>query len=183
MKRSKNSGIFLDRDGTLNVDHGYVCDPEEIQLLDGTTEAIHLLKNAEYKLFLFTNQSGVSLGKYTLADVEACNNKLISLLGIPNCFDEICIATEPPNQENSYLYRKPSPRFILEMIGKYDLSPRACYMVGDKDLDALAGINAGINAIHVATGKPRTDPLAALINSGKVTSFRDLLEFAKHLAL
>ncbi|MDR0351125.1 MAG: HAD-IIIA family hydrolase, partial [Puniceicoccales bacterium] len=165
MKKFKNSGIFLDRDGTLNVDHGYVCDPKKIQLLDGTAEAVHILKNAQCQLFLFTNQSGVFLKKYTKADVDSCNNRLIDLIGIRNCFTEICIATEPPNPEKSYFYRKPSPRFILEMIKKYGLNPKESHMVGDRDMDALAGIRAGINAIHLTTDRQTTELMATMINS------------------
>ncbi|MDR1457597.1 MAG: HAD-IIIA family hydrolase [Puniceicoccales bacterium] len=181
MKKFKNSSIFLDRDGTLNVDHGYVCNPEKIQLLDGIIPAIQLLKNAKYKLFLFTNQSGVSLGKYTKADVDACNNRLVDLIGIQDCFTEICIATEPPSQEKSYNYRKPSPRFILEMIKKYNLDPKKSYMVGDKDTDALAGIRAGINAIYLATGAPPTEFMVNIINSGQAIGFPSLLTFAQYL--
>ncbi|MDR1433265.1 MAG: HAD-IIIA family hydrolase [Puniceicoccales bacterium] len=137
--------IFLDRDGTIIVDKNYPSDPEGVELLSGAREAITLLKNFGCLLFLFSNQSGIGRGLLTFDDANACNRRMVTLLGCGDgVFDEICMATEAPSADP--IYRKPSPRFILEMIEKYGLSKKNCHMVGDKESDVFAGINAGINS-------------------------------------
>ena len=144
-------GIFLDRDGTLIEDKHYLIDPEEVILLPGVKEAIAILRSINCKLFLFTNQSGISRGLMTLCYVI---KKMCSELGYdyPLPFEDICIAPELPTDE--HIYRKPSPRFITEMIKKYNLSAANCYMVGDKSIDVLAGQNAGINSVIISDKMP-----------------------------
>lgn len=151
---SGSIGIFLDRDGTLIEDKHYLRDPEEVILLSGIKEAIAILRSINCKLFLFTNQSGISRGLMTLNDVVLCNKKMCSELGYeyPLPFEDVCIAPELPTDE--HIYRKPSPIFITEMIKKYNLIAANCYMVGDKSIDVLAGKNAGINSVLISDKIP-----------------------------
>ena len=76
---SGSIGIFFDRDGTLIEDKHYLRDPEEVILLPGVKEAIAILRSINCKLFLFTNQSGISRGLMTLNDVVLCNKKMCSI--------------------------------------------------------------------------------------------------------
>ncbi len=143
-----NKAIFFDRDGTLNHDSGYLCNPDDVVLLTGVRETLRNFKDAGYMLFLFTNQSGVARGYFGMDAVEAVNGRLFELLG-GNIFDGICIATEDPDNDGPDSYRKPSPRYILEMIEKFDLDRSKSFIVGDRKRDLEAGIRAGINAIRV----------------------------------
>ena len=103
------------------------------------------------RLFLFTNQSGIGRGYHTIEDTHRVNARLEELLALPRpVFDDICIAPEAPGQPSAY--RKPSPRFILEMIARHGLDPAQCYMVGDNAGDHQAALNAGIHPIIVRTG-------------------------------
>ena len=99
--------IVFDRDGTLIKYIPYLSDPSSVELAPGAKEFVNnLLKNSN-KLFLHTNQSGVSRGVFSLQDVIKCNERLIELLGFGNdLFERICIATELNLSKNSY--RKPS---------------------------------------------------------------------------
>jgi D-glycero-D-manno-heptose 1,7-bisphosphate phosphatase len=143
---SRSRALFLDRDGTLIENRHYLSDPEGVCLLPGVAEAMRRLVQAECRLFLFTNQSGVGRGWFSLGDVEACNRRMLDLIGLgPDLFIETCIATEAPDDEPRY--RKPSPRFIREMIVRHDLAMDRCWMVGDSPSDWEAGQAAGI---HVA---------------------------------
>ncbi len=143
-----NKALFLDRDGTLIAHKPYLHKPEEVALLPGTTAALGLARERGYLLFLFTNQSGVGRGYFSLDDVHRVHTRLIELLGLGrDIFTEICVAPEHPKAPS--LYRKPSPRFIQEMITKYDLTPAQCWMVGDSDSDWRAGLSAGIRAAAV----------------------------------
>lgn len=148
-----NKALFLDRDGTLIVDRHYLSDPSQVELLPGVREALCRFLSTGYRLFLFTNQSGVGRGMFSLQAVHLCNQRMLQLLDLPPPgFTEICIATEAPDQLVEY--RKPSPRFILEMLAKYSLMPNAVWMVGDKLLDVQTGLNAGVQSalIHSEIG-------------------------------
>ncbi len=140
--------IFFDRDGTLNHDSSYLKDPDEVVLLPGVKETLAALKE-RYRLFLFTNQSGVARGYFGIEDVEAVNERLFELLG-GNLFDGICIAVEHPDDKSEDVYRKPSPRFINEMAEKFDIDKSCSYMIGDRKSDLEAGLRAGIGAIRVS---------------------------------
>jgi D-glycero-D-manno-heptose 1,7-bisphosphate phosphatase len=140
--------LFLDRDGTLIVDKEYLSDPAGVELLPGVREALLAALEREYLLFLFSNQSGIGRGYFTLAAAEACNRRMFELLALPAPgFTEVCIAPERPDEPA--VYRKPSPRFIVEMIAKYQLDPAQTTMIGDKPSDVEAGLTAGVTAVLV----------------------------------
>ncbi|MDR1435299.1 MAG: HAD-IIIA family hydrolase [Puniceicoccales bacterium] len=178
LQKSIPKAIFLDRDGTLNVDYGYVFDPRKIHPIAGAREALEIFQKNNFFLFLFTNQPGIGRKMYKLEDVEACNRRLFRLLGNPH-FLEICIATETTHSPDNY--RKPSPKFIDEMIGKYQLKRGECHMVGDKETDAFAGLNAEIKGILLESDYPRSPQCSELIGKGKISVFKDLLAFAKSI--
>jgi len=140
--------IFFDRDGTLIRHVPYLRDPADVVLLPGVREALAHARAAAVKLFLFTNQSGVGRGMFTLAEVEACNARMIELLDLgPQPFDAVCIATETP--EEPQWYRKPSPRFIHEMLERHGIDRAAAWMLGDSPVDWEAGLNAGIHSAAI----------------------------------
>lgn len=144
--------LFLDRDGTLIVDKDYLRDPAGVVLLPGVKDALREARDLGYRLYLFTNQSGVGRGFFTLEDVRRCNDRMIELIGLgADLFAGECVAPEHPDHPSHY--RKPSPAYLLETITADRLDPLHCYMIGDKEADVQAGINAGIGAIAVCTGK------------------------------
>jgi len=160
--QKSDRALFLDRDGTLIVDKVYLADPTGIEIFPGVADGLRQARALGYRLFLFTNQSGIGRGYHTIEDTHRVNARLEELLGLPPpVFDEICIAPEAPGQPS--LYRKPSPRFIQEMIAKYALDPTQCVMVGDSAADLAAALAAGIRPVAVRTGKidPRTLPVIA----------------------
>ncbi|MGF1452602.1 MAG: D-glycero-alpha-D-manno-heptose-1,7-bisphosphate 7-phosphatase [Opitutales bacterium] len=172
--------LFLDRDGTLNVDGGYCWDPDEIRLIPGAAEAVREALETGFALFLFTNQSGINRGLYSLADAEACNARVIELLGVDaGVFKGICIAPETP--EEPAIYRKPSPRFILEMLAKYQIDPMRAWMIGDRRSDWEAGISAGVNACAVASGEAWTDQDRTWQRENDVGVFADLRQAVRSI--
>ncbi|MDP2138403.1 MAG: HAD-IIIA family hydrolase, partial [Candidatus Didemnitutus sp.] len=119
--------LFLDRDGTLILDKDYLADPSGVELIAGVPDALQRARELGYRLFLFTNQSGIGRGFHTIEDTHRCNERMLELLALPSpVFDAICIAPEAPDQPS--LYRKPSPQFILEMITQHQLDPEQCWM-------------------------------------------------------
>lgn len=147
-----SGALFLDRDGTLIVDREYLQDPDAVELLPGTVEALRQARALGLRLYLFTNQSGIGRGYFTIEAVHRCNARMLELIGLgPDLFAGECIAPEHPDVPSRY--RKPSPAYITEMIATDRLDPARSYMVGDKEADVLAGLRAGIGAVAVCTGK------------------------------
>jgi D-glycero-D-manno-heptose 1,7-bisphosphate phosphatase len=161
--------LFLDRDGTLIIDKVYLADPSGVELIPGSAEALKKARALGFRLFLFTNQSGIGRGYHTIEDTHKVNARMEDLLGLPQpVFDAICIAPEAPGQPSTY--RKPSPRFITEMIAKHALDPAACWMVGDSPADIGSALGAGIRAAAVRTGKVAPESMPEVM-SGAVPVF------------
>lgn len=171
--------LFLDRDGVLILDKDYLGDPAGVELIPGAAGALARARALGYRLYLFSNQSGIGRGYFTLADAERCNARMEELLGLPRpVFDGLCLVPEAPDQPSHY--RKPSPRFILETIARDGLDPAGCWMVGDRESDIDAGLNAGIRAAAVCTGKHDAAAWAARPRAG-VPVFADLAAFVATL--
>ena len=144
----KRGALFLDRDGTLIEHVHYLHDPAQVRLASAMSTLLANARARGYLLFLFTNQSGVGRGYFSLAEAQACNDRMIELIGLgAEIFDGICIAAEAPDQPSRY--RKPKPDYILEMIAAHDLDPDRCVIIGDTASDWKAGLNAGIRALAV----------------------------------
>ena len=140
--------VFLDRDGTLIANKHYLSNPDDIVVLPGVREALARLQTEGVKLFLFTNQSGVGRGLFTMADVEAVNRRMVEMLQLgAELFAGICIAPESPQE--TPVYRKPSPRFIHEMLLIHSIAASTAWMVGDSPVDWEAGRNAGIQTAAI----------------------------------
>lgn len=176
MTANKAKALFLDRDGTLIWDKDYLCDPAEVELIPGVVEALQAAREKGYRLYLFTNQSGVGRGYFTLDKVHLCNARMLELLGLgEDLFHAVCIADEAP--DGPQVYRKPSPRFISEQIEADQLDPAHCYMIGDRPSDWLAGVNASIHSIALQTGKPFDEQVRACLAQHAVPVYCDLGEF------
>jgi D-glycero-D-manno-heptose 1,7-bisphosphate phosphatase len=140
--------VFLDRDGTLIEHVPYLRDPGDVIVRPGTREALARLRTSAAKLFLFTNQSGVSRGLFAMADVEAVNRRMVELLDLgDDVFAGVCIAPESP--EDVPMYRKPSPRYIHETLAAHGLPRAGAWMIGDSPVDWEAGISAGVNVAAI----------------------------------
>lgn len=169
--------VFFDRDGTLNEDTGYPSRPDQIRLFPGIPAALSRLEKAGLQLFLFTNQSGIGRGWYTMEDVRRCNEKLIREIGLERGFADICIAPETPGEPP--VYRKPSPRFLRESLERFNLRPEACWMVGDRLSDWQAGWAGGLQVARIGSSEP-FPPVPADFQSQtrdfpSVTAFVDFL--------
>jgi D-glycero-D-manno-heptose 1,7-bisphosphate phosphatase len=150
--------VFLDRDGTINVDHGYVHRIADVQLIEGAAEAIAALNRAGFLVIVVTNQSGVARGLYTQEDVERVHAHLRVLLeaggGHVDAF-YYC----PYHPEGQGAYRQDSP-LRKPAIGMFELARRdfeldaeRSWMVGDKLEDMLFAERAGLQGILVKTGE------------------------------
>ena len=146
-----NAAVFLDRDGTLIEEKGYLHRPEDVVVLSGVARALMRVRDAGFRLIMVTNQSGVGRGLYTLDDVARVNEHLLRELGGEVRFDRIFVAPEAPDQPSRG--RKPSPRFLFDARDEFGLDLAQSCMIGDKLIDLECGWNAGVKkSILVRTG-------------------------------
>ena len=147
-----NRAVFLDRDGTLNVEKNYLRHPDHVVLFPGAGAALKKLSAAGFKLIIITNQSGIGRGYYTHADMEAVNARLSAEFARDGVlFEKIYFAPEAPEQPSRG--RKPSPQFLFDARDEFGLDLGRSFMVGDKLIDLECGWNAGVKkSILVRTG-------------------------------
>ena len=175
-RRPAPKAIFLDRDGTLIENRHFLRSPDGVALLPGVREALAKARKAGSKFFLFTNQSGVGRGYFTLADVAAVNQRMIEVLWFgDDLFTGICIAPERPDEPAAY--RKPSPRFIHETLAEHGWAPEAAWMVGDSPSDWEAGCNAGVCTAALVPEQKSDFDRARWLRMG-VEPYSSLLEWA-----
>ncbi len=138
-----NKAIFLDRDGVINEDKGYVHKIEDFRFLPGVFEALRHFKGLGYLLILVTNQSGIGRGYYTQEDFEKLTSwmrdilakKGIELDGIYHC---------PHHPDLGCDCRKPAPGMIQKACEEHDIDPTRSWLIGDKPSDIEAAIAANI---------------------------------------
>lgn len=169
-----NTAVFLDRDGTINEDPGYLKNPEEVKLLPGTGEALHELKNnLSFKLIVISNQSGIARGLLTKDDVDAVNARINEILLAYNVSIDafyFCPAHPDYNSIEECSCRKPSPELVLKAAKDFHLELSKSYFIGDSISDIECGMNAGLKTILVKTGYGM-DSLSILQKQNKFPSF------------
>ena len=151
-----NNAIFLDRDGTLNEDPGYLGDPDKVRLFAGTGESLAFLKNKlGFKLIVISNQSGIARGLITKEMVESVNARINNLLddfGVEIDAFYYCPSHPEFNSEEESKCRKPSPDMVHKAAEDFKIDLSRSYFVGDSVADIECGINAGLKTILVKTG-------------------------------
>jgi D-glycero-D-manno-heptose 1,7-bisphosphate phosphatase len=143
--------VFLDRDGVLNIDHGYVFDPARLEWIDGAREAVAAMTKAGLKVLVVTNQSGIGRGYFDEAAMDrfhdAMQDQLAEFGGQINAFyyspfhetaivEAYRVADHPD--------RKPNPGMVLRGLAEWNLQPEEAVIIGDRHIDIEAGNRAGM---------------------------------------
>lgn len=148
--RGLKKAVFLDRDGTINEDVGWLYEPEKIKFIEGAFKALKkFLKN--YALYIITNQSGIGEGfftekqyrKFTEHYLKVLKNSGIEIKAVYHC---------PHVKEDNCVCRKPSPYFINKICKEEGIAAADSYMIGDHPHDIETAHNAGAKGIYVLTG-------------------------------
>lgn len=155
--------VFLDRDGTLNRDGGYVHRVDDLVLLDGVAEGLNAMQSMGYRLVIVTNQSGVGRGYFTADQLDAFNRALCERLAAAGVrIDGIYACTMHPEaalpeHRGASPCRKPGPGMLLEAADDLGLDLPSCWMVGDSATDVEAGRRAGCRTILIRQQRSTTE--------------------------
>ncbi len=146
--------VFFDRDNTLNIDSGYISDPNQVELFDGVGEGISKLKNDfGFKIVVISNQSGIARGYFNNVEVDLVNEKINQILLEENNvkIDAFYYCPFHPDYSSheEAKCRKPSPQMVFKAAEEMDLDLSTSYFVGDKLSDIECGINAGLKTILI----------------------------------
>ena len=158
--------VFLDRDGVLVDDVGPLLRSADVRVLPGVVEALALLRDAGFTLVVVSNQTVVSRGLATEADVEALQLDIEAIMaraGAP-AIDDFLFCPHHPNAtvaayRETCDCRKPEPGMIQRACVRHGIDPRASVMIGDRPSDVAAGHRAGCRTVWVQTGRHTDAPI------------------------
>ena len=148
--KADKKAIFLDRDGVINIDKGYVSCWDDLDFKEGIFDVLKALTRKGFMLFIVTNQSGIGRGYYSEEQFHALMDKMLA------AFSEKKINIDGvyycPHFENSHIKRysgkcecrKPKPGMILKAAAEFDLALEGSILIGDKTSDIEAGVAAGV---------------------------------------
>ena len=144
--------VFLDRDGVINVDHGYVGQIDRFTFAPGAVEGLRLLANAGYLLMVVTNQSGIGRGDYDLDDFDAVTRHMTHELAADGIMlTDVAFCPHLPDADCPC--RKPRPGMILDGAARFDIDLPSSVMIGDNPSDIAAGRAAGVGRCYLVGTK------------------------------
>ena len=176
--------IFLDRDGTINVEKDYIYKSEDLVFEEGSIEALKTFKNLGYILIVVSNQSGIARGYFTEEDLNIFNNNMNEILkknGV-EITEFYCCPHHPDGIEEYKKVcecRKPNNKMIEDAIKKYNINREKSYMIGDKTSDIGAGLKSNLKTVLVKTGYGLKD--MEKVDKNETLIYENLKDFSEIL--
>lgn len=162
---NKKRIIFLDRDGVINKDHGYVSKIEEFEFIDGVFDACKYFNSLGYEIIVVTNQSGIGRGYYTQNDFEKLTTYMLQKFE-ENGVKVLKVYFCPHSPEVDCSCRKPNTGMIEEACKDFEIDLNQSWLIGDKISDIETAINANIkNHILITKEKDKTSKASSIANS------------------
>lgn len=157
--KNRQKAVFLDRDGTINIYKGFICDQKEMELIPGIANEIRKINESGYLAIVVTNQPVIARGECAVEELERIHEKMETLLGHEGAYiDDLFYCPHHPDKgfEGECIEykvacecRKPKPGMLLQAAEKYNIDLVASYMIGDDERDMEAGRQAGCKAVKV----------------------------------
>ena len=175
--KTRTPTVFVDRDGTIMQDADYCSNPQKVKIFPGIPEALQRLKSNGFKLIIITNQSGIGRGLFTIEQYRAVEAEVLRQLG-DGLIDATYFCPDIPGQHSSC--RKPAPGMILQATREHEIDLSRSFFIGDKEIDAKCGRNAGVRTIRVQTGFQRetTGTIADWVATDLVEAAKIILDNA-----
>ena len=176
----KNKALFLDRDGVVNIDHGYVYQSEKFEFIDGVFSTCKAFYDVGYKIIIVTNQSGIGRGYYTEDDFLALTQWMKTQFSKHNIkiTDVYFCPHHPKKAQVQYLKqcqcRKPAPGMLLQAMQEHNIDPSSSVMVGDKLSDIQAAQKAAISTRVLVRSGQQFDENAKQYADLVIDSINDL---------
>ena len=149
------SAVFLDRDGTINVEKNYLSLIKDWEWIEGSIEAIKALNAAGFLTIVVSNQAGIARGKYNISDVELLHSRVAAELAqYGGVIDDFYFCPHHPEfgADRNCSCRKPKPGMLVRASEKWNIDFDTSWMIGDKFIDVEAGRSAGVSTVLVRTG-------------------------------
>ena len=170
---------FIDRDGVINEDYGYVHSWENFRFKKNLKKGLLILQNLGYKLIIITNQSGIGRGYYSNSDYKKLTIRYLSELRKHKIIiDAVYHCPHDPTKFDKYSFcncRKPNPGMIIEAIRSFNIDPKKSIIIGDKISDIQAGLRGGIQQRYFINQSNKSDDLIS-------HTFKSLFDCAQHLS-
>jgi D-glycero-D-manno-heptose 1,7-bisphosphate phosphatase len=166
---AKRRALFLDRDGVINVDHGYVCGPEQTDFVGGIFDLCRAARKRGMLTIVVTNQAGIARGYYSEEAFLAYMAWMRQQFRARGCdLDAVYYCPHHPTAgHGTYLRdcgcRKPRPGLFLQAAAEHELDLVNSTMIGDKDTDMVAALAAGVRTRYLFGPSPATGPFTARI--------------------
>jgi len=173
--------FFFDRDGTLNIDSGYINNSNNMVLFPSVLKVLQYIKFLGYKIFVISNQSGIGRGFIKPFEYRSVSNKFLSLVG-NNIIDDILYCPHSPKDE--CICRKPKT-FFLEIVNEhYDIDFEKSFFVGDKITDIDCGRSLGMRTILIQNNELKNGihfegGTNVVIPDKIIGSIKELMDFIK----
>lgn len=178
--KNKQKAIFIDRDGTINTDVGFLSNIKDFMLIDGVATAIKAINNSDYLAIVITNQPVIARGNVTLEELQEIHNKMETLLGRDGAYlnaiyycphhTDKGFDGERPEYKINCNCRKPKPGLLLKAAEDFNIDLSKSWMVGDSKNDIGAGTAAGCKTALIGEG-----------GNGQMATFGSLLAFSEDI--
>ena len=170
--------IFLDRDGTINVDVDYLHQIDQLEFIDGTIEALALLKMQGYRLIVISNQSGIGRGYFGVQEVEQLHAYMNHVLQEHHAEVDAFYYC-PHIEQDMCSCRKPRTGLIDRAVEEWNIDLSRSYMVGDREADVMTAVNAGCRYGLLLSGHRVS---GILQERYKDHLYKNLWDFVQHIS-
>ncbi len=154
MKKLQNKALFLDRDGTINVEKHYVYRLEDFEFREGIFDLVRDFFQRGYLIIVITNQAGIARGYYSESDFHRLNDWMVEQFRLEGIqVARVYFCPHHPEFSGECECRKPGPGMILKAALEFHLDLKASVLIGDKKSDVLAGLNAQVGTNYLIKEK------------------------------